>query len=164
MPQLDVETFLPQLVWLTITFTILYFIMSKAILPKIADVLEQRQDRIASDLEEAEKFKNETEEVMKLYEETLKSAQIEAQEILNKNKQLALDEIAQQTDRLEEEMQQKAKESEDKINKLKKNALDEIKNAAGDSALSIVSKLANINIDREFALETVSKQLSEKKL
>tara|TARA_B100000686_G_C16327670_1_gene731513 strand:+ start:11 stop:505 length:495 start_codon:yes stop_codon:yes gene_type:complete len=164
MPQLDVETFLPQLVWLTITFTILYFIMSKAILPKIADVLEQRQDRIASDLEEAEKFKNETEEVMKLYEETLKSAQIEAQEILNKNKQLALDEIAQQTNKLEKEMQQKAVESEERISKLKKDALNEIKFAAGDSALVIVSKLANLNIDKEFALETALKQLSEKKL
>ena len=47
MPQLDVNTYLPQVVWLVITFTALFLVMWRLAVPRIADVLEARQKRIA---------------------------------------------------------------------------------------------------------------------
>ena len=59
MPQLDPSTFATQLVWLIITFLILYLILWKSALPRIASILQDRQERIDNDLEKAEKLKKE---------------------------------------------------------------------------------------------------------
>ncbi|MFQ5764023.1 MAG: F0F1 ATP synthase subunit B', partial [Rhodospirillales bacterium] len=62
MPQLDVNTYLPQIVWLVITFTVLFLIMWRVAVPRIADVLEARQKRIDDNLDKAAESKKEAEE------------------------------------------------------------------------------------------------------
>ena len=56
MPQLDVSTFLPQVVWLVITFTALFLLMWRVAVPRIADVLEARQRRIEDNLDKAQEW------------------------------------------------------------------------------------------------------------
>ena len=43
MPQFDPNTFLPQLFWLLVTFGLLYVVLGRALLPRIAGVLEARK-------------------------------------------------------------------------------------------------------------------------
>ena len=61
MPQLNTEYFASQIFWLVIFFIILYIVMAKYALPKIANVIETREDIIVQDVEEAENFKKESE-------------------------------------------------------------------------------------------------------
>ena len=64
MPQLDFATFPAQLVWLLISFVILYVVLSKVGLPQVDRALAARRDRIEGDLEKAQQMKAETEAVI----------------------------------------------------------------------------------------------------
>ena len=74
MPQLDTSTFASQLFWLCICFFTMLFIMSKIIIPKIADILEQRQRKIDSYLNKAYQIKLQAEEALKKYQDALTDA------------------------------------------------------------------------------------------
>ena len=57
MPQLDISTFSNQIFWLVITLVIIYFVLSKIALPRIASVLSDRQMTISNDIARAEDLK-----------------------------------------------------------------------------------------------------------
>ena len=46
MPQLNPLDWAPQLIWLVITFSILYVLMKRVALPRIGSVIEMRAARI----------------------------------------------------------------------------------------------------------------------
>src|ERR1700754_2747578 len=80
-PPFDSHTFASQLLWLAITFAVLYFVMSRIALPRVASILEVRGDRIASDLAEADPLKTETEQAIASYESSLSDARGKAHKI-----------------------------------------------------------------------------------
>ncbi|MBL8687618.1 MAG: F0F1 ATP synthase subunit B' [Rhodospirillaceae bacterium] len=79
MPQLHFQDFPPQLVWLAITFVVLYVLMSKVALPKIGRVIDARAERITADLDRATKLKDEAAGVLAAYEKALADARAQAQ-------------------------------------------------------------------------------------
>ena len=60
MPQLDPEFWVSQIFWLLITFSILFIVLSKFILPKISSNLESRKSQILENIEIADKQKSES--------------------------------------------------------------------------------------------------------
>ena len=57
MPQLDPTYWASQACWLVLVFTILYLSISKFYLPKIKSNLDNRENKIKEDIENANKFK-----------------------------------------------------------------------------------------------------------
>ena len=68
MPQLDPTYWASQAFWLILVFTVLYISISKFYLPKIKDNLDNRENKIKEDLENANKFKEESEAKLKEYD------------------------------------------------------------------------------------------------
>ena len=69
MPQLNPLDWAPQLIWLVITFGILYVLMKRVALPRIGSVIEARHARIAGDIEAADKLRRETQKAIAAYEQ-----------------------------------------------------------------------------------------------
>jgi len=74
MPQLDFAQFPPQLVWLVLSFVVLYLGLSRYILPRLSDLLLERRTRIANDVDEAELLERDKEHSLARAEETLAKA------------------------------------------------------------------------------------------
>ena len=94
MPQLDPEFWVSQIFWLTITFGILYVILSKLILPKISSNLESRKSQISDNIEAADKQRKESEAKLKEYDEIISKSKTEAKNIFNQIREKALEDIS----------------------------------------------------------------------
>ena len=81
MPQLDPTFWASQAFWLILVFTILYIAISKFYLPKIKDNLDNRENKINEDLDNANKFKEESEKKLKEYDLIMNNAKKEISKI-----------------------------------------------------------------------------------
>ena len=63
MPQLNPEFFLSQLFWLAVFFSFLFIFLWKVSLPRIATVLEKRQNKINDNLSSAKELQEKAQEI-----------------------------------------------------------------------------------------------------
>lgn len=140
-PPFDSSTFAPQLVWLVICFTILYLILSRIAIPRIGEVLEQRQDRIQRDMDEASRLKEETDKAITTYEEALASARQKANVIADETRQKLNETINAENAEMDAKSAKKAEEAEANIRKAKETALADVNKIAAETTTTIIEKL-----------------------
>ena len=87
-PPFQSETFASQLFWLAIAFVLLYALMSKLALPRVASIIDNRQKHISDDLAEAARFKGESDAAVAAYEKALADARARAQVIAAETREL----------------------------------------------------------------------------
>jgi len=144
MPQLNPLDWAPQLIWLVITFSILYVLMKRVALPRIGSVLEMRAQRIRNDLETADRLRRETQEVIAAYEQALAEAKARAHGIVQEARNKLKDEVAAERTALERDLSAKSAEAEAQIHQAKVSALKEVNAVASDTATEIVRRLIGI--------------------
>lgn len=140
-PPFDSSKFEAQLVWLAITFIILYVIISRMALPRIGEVLEERQDRIQKDIDEANRLKEETDKAIATYEEALASARQKANKIADETRAKLKAEINSEQKAVEDKIAKKTADAEKRIGEAKEQAFGEVKNIAQSTTSLIVEKL-----------------------
>ena len=126
MPQLDPTYWASQAFWLILIFTLLYLVLSKLFIPKIKDSIDDRENKIKNDLDEAQELKNVAEKKLKEYDLSIENAKKQVQKILFESK-----------NKLNSETQNKKKNFEKEIDAEIENAEKEIKNFKKDSLKSI---------------------------
>jgi len=156
MPQLDPTSFLSQIFWLAISFVILYLVMSRVALPRVADVLEARQSRIALDLDEAARLKTEAEVALATYEATMAEARSTAQALLAKAAEERAEQAAARNAELDARLGKRLAEAEARIVAAKEAALDEVDRVAADIARSATERLIGAAPDADKARAAVA--------
>lgn len=141
MPQLDFATWPPQLIWLAITFGILYLVISKLALPKIGGTIESRQNRIASDLDEAQRLKDDSEKAIVAYETALAEAKARAHSIAQETRDSLNAEIEAERAKLDAQLNSRLADAEARIAATKAEALKSVEQVATEAAGAIVSRL-----------------------
>jgi F-type H+-transporting ATPase subunit b len=144
MPQLNPLDWGPQLIWLLITFGILYLLMVYVALPRIGSVIEARAAQIAKDLVTADKLRRETEEAIAAYEQALAEAKQKAHAIVEEGRATLKEETAGERARLESELAERSAEAEARINEAKTSAMRDVNAVAADVAADIVRQLIGI--------------------
>src|SRR6202050_746121 len=80
-PPFQAQHFPSQLLWLVVSFALLYALMSRIALPRIAAIFAERSKRIADDLAAAQRFKEQSEAAGVAYQKALAEARNRAQAI-----------------------------------------------------------------------------------
>jgi F-type H+-transporting ATPase subunit b len=144
MPQLNPLDWAPQLIWLVITFGILYVLMKRVALPRIGSVIEMRAARIRKDLEAADRLRRETQEAIAAYEQALAEAKASAHTIAQDGRNRMKEEVATERAALERELAAKTADAEARVQAAKMSALKEVNAVAAETASEIVRRLIGL--------------------
>lgn len=162
MPQFWLEDFAPQIIWLAISFLLLYVLMSRIALPRITSVLEQRQERIATDLDRAAALQEQAEKVLAEYEAALAKARAEAQAIIAEQAAAAAAEADRRHHELGERLQREANAAAARIDAEKSHALAEVRSVAADLAAAAASRLLGTEVAAADATQAVEATLGDR--
>ena len=147
MPQLNPEFWISQIFWLTLTFGILYIVLSKLILPKISANLELRKSQIQENIEAAEKHREDSESKLKEYDDIVTKGKLEAKNIYKEVREKALKDINLKKENLDKQIDEEIKKAEEEINILKKSAPEKINKIAIETSSELVKKLIGAEVN-----------------
>ncbi len=159
LPQLDPTTFEPQLIWLFITFLALYLVMSKSALPKISSILEERANRTADDLDEADRARKESEILEATYQEILAEARAGATKILREARQGLNAELKTRKAEMAAKLVRRLNEAEATITTAKEKAMKDLEEIAAVTCQAIVKKLSARTINKRDTVAAVRNEI-----
>lgn len=140
-PPFQAESFPSQLVWLALTFILLYVVMARVALPRIGSILEARAKHMSDDLAAASRFKEQSDAAHAAYEKSLADARARAQGIANSTREQHAREAEELHKRLEAEMHERLAAAERSIAQTRTVAMSNVGAIAADAASTIVERL-----------------------
>ena len=161
MPQLDPKYWASQAFWLILVFTILYFAVSKFYLPKIKNNLDNRENRIKDDIEDANKSKELSESKFKEYEKILEDAKKEVIKIQIESKAKLDKDINEKKEKIEKEIEKELVQAQKDIAELKKNSISDIHNISKEIASNIIENISGDKLN-ESSIKAAVEEISKK--
>jgi len=163
MPQLNPEFWLSQIFWLTITFGILYVVLSKLILPKISANLEIRRSQILDNIEAADKQREDSELKIAEYEKIVQKSKDEAKKYFQQAREKTLKDINLKKDVLDKELDKEIREVESEIQELRNRAPEKIKKIAIETSADLLHQLIGEEVNNS-SISAIVDDLSRKKM
>lgn len=147
-PPFDSSSYPSQLLWLAITFGLFYLFLKKVVLPRIAHILETRSDRIAQDLDQAARSKEDADAAVAAYEQELAEAKAKANAIGQSARDTAKADAEAERKRVEAGLDEKMADAEKRISAIKAKAMGEVGSIAETTAASIIEHLTGGKADK----------------
>ena len=148
--------------WMTLSFGIVLFLLSKFVWPLILGGLKEREEEIANSLESARHAREEIENLQTNNEELLKEARDEREEMIREAKKLKDDMIATAKGQAELEAKQIIENAKSVIEQEKTAALSELKNQVAGLSIEIAEKLLKADLsDDKKQKELMDKLIGE---
>ncbi len=163
LPQLNPANFPTQIFWLALTFGVLYHLMSKKALPRVAEVLEARQERISRDLAKAAQLKEEAEAVLAQVEQSLAGARAEALTLIGQTSAEIEANTQSRQAALTADLAARLTAAEASIASAKDQAIANIRTTSADIARDIASRLAGVEVDAAQAEAAVAAVIEERR-
>tara|TARA_B100000683_G_C12298342_1_gene477050 strand:- start:207 stop:785 length:579 start_codon:yes stop_codon:yes gene_type:complete len=162
MPQLNPEFWISQIFWLTLTFSSLFLILSKFILPKISKNIEFRKSQILDNLELAEKQKKESEAKVQEYEQLILRSRDDARNYFNEARKKVLQDIDKKRLQLENELNEEISDAEKEIIDLKNKSPEKINKIAIETSAVLIKQLIGEEVNNS-SISAIVEDLSKKR-
>jgi F-type H+-transporting ATPase subunit b len=142
MPQLNFHDYAPQLVWLTIVFVVLYWVMSRLAVPAISDTLKGRQAKIQGDLDATGRANDDTRALVENYQKRLADARENARRVIREQAEADAAAAAARGAEQHERLAAQVAEAERRIADQRRAVMAGFEALAGEIAQSVYSKVA----------------------
>jgi|TARA_B110001452_G_C15106579_1_gene385770 F-type H+-transporting ATPase subunit b len=155
MPQLDSKYWASQAFWLTLIFTILYLFISKIFIPKIKNGLDNRDNKIKDDLDEAKNFNDLSEKKLEDYEKIIDEAKKQVKKILSESKDKLIQDIDIKKKQINKEIEEEVFKAQAEILELKKNSINNILSISEEISSEIIEKISGDKLNGSSIKATV---------
>tara|TARA_B100000674_G_C37961966_1_gene972488 strand:- start:2901 stop:3392 length:492 start_codon:yes stop_codon:yes gene_type:complete len=146
MPQLDPEFFLSQLFWLVVFFSFLLLFLWRVSLPRIAKVLEKRQNTIDENLTSAKELQEQALEIESNINKQLNKAKQDTDAQIKETIMSLQDDVTSKLAKLDKDLEDKILKSEKEIIKNRDNEIKNIDKEILNITKITISKITNIDI------------------
>lgn len=140
-PPFDPANFSPLLIWLALTFGLLYLLMAKVALPRVENILQARKQKITSDIAKANALRAESERAAAAHEKTIAEAKAKALRLAQQTHARLNAETEAKRSALEAELNAKLAASEAQILEMKAKAMSNVETIANQTAAAIVERI-----------------------
>jgi F-type H+-transporting ATPase subunit b len=162
MPQLSQlsEVYLSQLFWLAIALGFIFFVIARGMVPKIQATVDQREGKIAGDLEAAQQARAAADETEAAWRARMDSARAEAARLAQEAKAESGRETEARVKAAAEKINLKLESAEGQIREALTSARAEIEAVAADATREMVARLTGIQVDPNEAASAVKAELN----
>ena len=160
MPQLDPKYWASQAFWLILVFSILYISIANFTFRKIKNNLDNRENRIKDDLDDANKFKELSELKLKEYKKILNDAKKEVIKIHIESKNLLDKDIQEKKEVIEKEIEKEIVKAQKEISDLK-NSVSDIQKISENITSNIIEMISGDKLNEssiKAAVEDITKK------
>lgn len=133
MPQLEFGTWPNQIFWLLVALVIIWLVLTRIAMPRIAAILAERKGRIGADLAAAEELKSKAKAAEAAYQQALEQARAEAAKIVAATKAEIQKDVDAATATAQVQIDAKTAESEKRIGEIKAGAVTAVAEVARDT-------------------------------
>ncbi|MFL6765755.1 MAG: ATPase [Sphingomicrobium sp.] len=162
MPQLAQlsQVYLSQLFWLAVALGFIFFVIAKGMVPKIQATVDQRESKIAGDLEAAQKARAAADETEAAWRARMDAARAEAARIAQDAKQASSRDTEAKVKKAADKINSKVESAEAKIREALDSARAEIEAVAVEATQEMVSRLTGLKVDKQAAAHAVKAELN----
>lgn len=137
------------LFWEVINFLVLMYLLKYFLYKPILNILEKRKNKIKSDLNSAQKKREEAEELLAKYREQLAGAREKGQEIIEQAEERARNREREIIAEAKEEAQRIIERAREETDLMKRRAMKDIKEQTAYLSIMVASRLLREQLDRD---------------
>jgi F-type H+-transporting ATPase subunit b len=156
-PPFDSTNFASLLVWLALTFGMLYWLMSRIAIPRVAGILEARHNKINADVLAAHAKRKDADQAAADYQKTLTDARTNAQSLAQETHARLAAEADTKRHALEADLAARLATAEKQIEDTKAKAMANVGQIAQETAAAIVEHITGKPADPAAIADAIAK-------
>lgn len=144
LPQFDLAQWPGQMIWILAIFVVMFTLLSRVFLPRVADTIAAREDRIAGDIGDARRLKDQADAEARAAAEETAQARARAQRLALDAKVRAQSEAAAEDAREQARLAETLAGADRRIAAARDDAMSHVREIALQAASDMVIKLTGV--------------------
>ena len=150
-----------EIIWGALSFAVLFVLIAKVAYPRVKQGMDARAEKIRSNLDEAERTRDEANSILEQYQRQLADAKGESARIIEEARQAA-DKLRQDLKKqAEAEVAEIKQRAQDDIAAQVERAMGDLRARVADMTIDLTEKVVGRNLDRETNLALIERFIDD---